>query len=349
MRKVLTRYGLSFAIASLACGALATPAIAQMSPPSNDDDGDGGNGNGNGSGGGNSPPPTPVRNGPPVLPAGSFTGYADYSVEPHRSAVGYDLFNVQHVNGNSGGSAILTYSGPGLGGASGSIVAGGGQFVAASGHGGADGLRDYSYGGGASGSLNYSVSVYGPDYASVPLILTGMLKADATASVFSTSYNTRSSAHYSISFLGDYAFTGGVMSAGVSCITSNPTTQCGSVLFETDFNLASFTNYYDGTTAQVMLSANAFAVAYMELLPNGQLGSAGQADADALADPVITIDPTWSAQNPGYSVRFSHGFSNVTSNAPEPASWMMMIAGFGIIGVTLRRRKVFLKSAHPAI
>ena len=32
-------------------------------------------------------------------------------------------------------------------------------------------------------------------------------------------------------------------------------------------------------------------------------------------------------------------FSSITSAAPEPAAWMMMIAGFGIAGFALRRRQ----------
>jgi hypothetical protein len=32
-------------------------------------------------------------------------------------------------------------------------------------------------------------------------------------------------------------------------------------------------------------------------------------------------------------------FTNVAAGVPEPASWALMIAGFGLIGVTARRRQ----------
>lgn len=37
---------------------------------------------------------------------------------------------------------------------------------------------------------------------------------------------------------------------------------------------------------------------------------------------------------------FDHSFVIGVGNVPEPASWLMMVAGFGLVGVSLRRRKV---------
>jgi hypothetical protein len=42
--------------------------------------------------------------------------------------------------------------------------------------------------------------------------------------------------------------------------------------------------------------------------------------------------------SPGSSVPF--GFNFVVGQVPEPSSWAMMLAGFGLIGLTLRRRRV---------
>ncbi|MES3026694.1 MAG: PEPxxWA-CTERM sorting domain-containing protein [Pseudomonadota bacterium] len=40
-----------------------------------------------------------------------------------------------------------------------------------------------------------------------------------------------------------------------------------------------------------------------------------------------------------YNETFGVQFSAVTASVPEPASWAMMISGFGMIGATMRRRR----------
>ena len=58
------------------------------------------------------------------------------------------------------------------------------------------------------------------------------------------------------------------------------------------------------------------------------------------ADPLISIDPT--TPNAGaYSLQFSAGIGNgAPASAPEPASWALMIGGFGLAGGALRRRRM---------
>jgi hypothetical protein len=56
-------------------------------------------------------------------------------------------------------------------------------------------------------------------------------------------------------------------------------------------------------------------------------------------DPVFTIDPAFLAQNPGYSLEFSEGIGDSPDSAPEPATWAMMLAGFGGLGATMRRKR----------
>ena len=60
-------------------------------------------------------------------------------------------------------------------------------------------------------------------------------------------------------------------------------------------------------------------------------------------DPIFTIDPSFLAANPGYSLSFSSGVGDsALSGAPEPATWALMLAGFGGLGATLRRRRAVL-------
>ena len=65
----------------------------------------------------------------------------------------------------------------------------------------------------------------------------------------------------------------------------------------------------------------------------------------ALVDPILSIDPSFftgpGAPDPNrYSLSFSNGVGNGAPSAlPEPASWALMIAGFGAIGGTLRRQR----------
>ena len=62
----------------------------------------------------------------------------------------------------------------------------------------------------------------------------------------------------------------------------------------------------------------------------------GNGYASAMVDPVITIDPTFLANNPGYSLAFDQGVGNTA--APEPSTWVLMTLGLGLMGSGLRKR-----------
>ena len=66
--------------------------------------------------------------------------------------------------------------------------------------------------------------------------------------------------------------------------------------------------------------------------------------ASAYLDPIISIDPAFAALHPGTSLVLSDGVLNAEpggagGGVPEPASWALMIAGFGLAGAALRRRR----------
>jgi len=63
--------------------------------------------------------------------------------------------------------------------------------------------------------------------------------------------------------------------------------------------------------------------------------------ASAYADPYLYIDQAFLADHPTFSLQFSPFVGNdpAASTAPEPASWAMMVGGFGMMGAAMRRRR----------
>jgi hypothetical protein len=80
-------------------------------------------------------------------------------------------------------------------------------------------------------------------------------------------------------------------------------------------------------------------VAYVNLVVSGGSGedAGGSGTYFALADPMITIDPTFLANNPEDYLVFS---SNINPNGiPEPSTWAMMLIGFVGLGLAGRRTR----------
>jgi len=96
--------------------------------------------------------------------------------------------------------------------------------------------------------------------------------------------------------------------------------QCGDFTYSQSVSITSDTAVY--------LSLAIFAIA--------ENGSAG-----GFIDPMITIDPNFVDAGL-YHLEFSDGITNgspLSPGVPEPASWALMIAGFGLAGAALRRRR----------
>jgi hypothetical protein len=104
------------------------------------------------------------------------------------------------------------------------------------------------------------------------------------------------------------------------------TSSTGGVTTSTSYDAGVF-----GTASSVSVTASQFTgftgyYGYVSLEATGG-SDYGTVSSDATADPVITIDPTWLAANPGYSLVFS---PNLT--VPEPGTWMMVLIGFAGLG-----------------
>lgn len=76
---------------------------------------------------------------------------------------------------------------------------------------------------------------------------------------------------------------------------------------------------------------------------------ANSSAGDVLANPIsltstATADPHFaisqSLANSGYSFTTSQGLAPLTSVSPEPGSWILMLAGIGLLGAAFRGRAV---------
>jgi hypothetical protein len=77
---------------------------------------------------------------------------------------------------------------------------------------------------------------------------------------------------------------------------------------------------------------------WIEIVANGTVYKDGA--FSSFADPVIAIDPLFLAANPGFSLTFSPNLGGgPLGGVPEPATWALMLAGFGLAGQALRGRR----------
>jgi hypothetical protein len=185
-----------------------------------------------------------------------------------------------------------------------------------------------------AGGITYYLTVTGPTTGAqdvvVPLHLIGAYLLTGETS----SLDGRFSAGVQYDLSGGLTVTGGSQDFSAFCGTSTP---CGGGVFSTDFTLPAYAGGQDGNTAQIFLYASADSIA----ADNANVG--GEVSTEAFLDPKITIDADWLAANPGFQVNFSENIENgagvINAGVPEPASWALMIAGFGLAGAALRRRR----------
>ncbi|MBS0332417.1 MAG: PEPxxWA-CTERM sorting domain-containing protein [Proteobacteria bacterium] len=135
---------------------------------------------------------------------------------------------------------------------------------------------------------------------------------------------------------------GGDFSVGFSCSFSHQS-GCVSESFSHDFTVAAWADGLSGNIISFNLQAQAQVDAANEFTIFGTNG--GEVGATAFVDPMVTIDADWLADNPGFQLNWSNGVENgtgllpSTGGVPEPATWALMIAGFGLAGASLRRRR----------
>jgi hypothetical protein len=97
---------------------------------------------------------------------------------------------------------------------------------------------------------------------------------------------------------------------------------------------------YDGT---VNFTVRTNQINTVTLFASGYLNGTTSGHVDIYVDPVFSF----ATPMEGYSLAFSNGIGNAlpdesVGGVPEPASWALMIGGFGLAGVALRRRRAFI-------
>jgi hypothetical protein len=185
----------------------------------------------------------------------------------------------------------------------------------------------------ASAKLTYDVSidpsawanlsVTGFGFLSVPINIAFSGSATATSAAGSGNSSQSSSKVYiNDTFDGTYAVQQLNSCNSVGGVEFGT---CGDFGGNTDFTfnyLVYFNDFRYPKSIQVLIESYAQA--------------SGSASASAFADPVFTLPA-----NSGLTLVLSQGVGNGPgpSAVPEPASWAMMLAGFGLAGAALRRRR----------
>jgi hypothetical protein len=173
----------------------------------------------------------------------------------------------------------------------------------------------------------YAFEIVGPTDTNVPINVVASI-----SSYFSTGSNFSLEGYETIYSTGTRPF-------GMSLCPASAPEGCQ----QTD--VISDTLSYDGV---VDFSANT--IYYVESDVSITLDSyTGPFSASIVADPAFTIDPTFLAANPGYSLQFSSGVSDPPSAAPEPTAWALMILGLGAAGGLLRRRDDILNLSRRVV
>ena len=190
-------------------------------------------------------------------------------------------------------------------------------------------------------ALLYTVTIHAADQAAADA-LTAQLGGGATFATVRGNYTTaQSGAGLAIAYartsgaLGypDHSFQSGCDEAGRGC---------GSGSFSLRLGFVSATEYLNGDPldfiGSVSIEGDAFAGRTRYTDRNGMLAGT----AYAFIDPLITLDPSLGNQ---YSLtigggQVANGTPGGAGAVPEPATWALMLGGFGLAGSALRRRRL---------
>ncbi len=182
----------------------------------------------------------------------------------------------------------------------------------------------------ASARLLYNFSInlggaftYSPDgsahVVSVPLVITYAGRADGGGGF--------SQAVIDLTVRGA---SGTQFEDGLNC-SPDSSSGCGSISRSSAFD---FAYLFDNGAGQVDLHTTGEIEMYTYASAQDLYGSGFEAYADL--DPTLSIDPTFAAAHPEFSLTVE---TLPAAPVPEPGEWAMMIAGLGLVGGVARRRR----------
>ncbi len=168
-------------------------------------------------------------------------------------------------------------------------------------------------------SMAYYLYVFGPTANQpVPISVTGQIVTNVTA--FNTGGND---------LTAGASFEVGSRELGFA--ECNHISGCGVVPIATQIDVLSAVeagSIFNPEPTGIFLGASLAGVTQ----PDGATGR-------SFIDPIFTIDPTFAAANPGYSLELSAGIGNMIAPVPEPGTYPLMLAGFALLAFMARRKK----------
>jgi hypothetical protein len=173
--------------------------------------------------------------------------------------------------------------------------------------------------------VQYYVDVVSPDGASPGAAVPMTISANITNSA--SGYNATADGSIVMEYEGTNQFIGSI-GASTSCSISACSSQSGVLgVLGTQ-----------GTLNLVNAPYSVFADStyFIEMVSESSTDYEGGTASDTV-DPFIAIDPTWLAENPGYTLEIS---SNVTQTSPVPlpATAYLLLSGLGGLALMGRRR-----------
>lgn len=322
-------------LAAMAFASLASPAAALLGPPP----GEGCEGSEGGCGGGGGGPPVKPSFFPGAGSSGSYVVFPDGSTRR-------DGYESDGTATYFGGGAYRPYTGTLSVGGNGSLVtllATKTPYASATATASNVGSGSSFYHPAAQGeiSLGYSIVIHAANAAAaaalMPYLLTsggiahasGIVTLSATGQAFSQGV-VRTGASVLDSSLQKFAY----FVCDQTIYTGKGTAGCGTHGYSVDVNFVNGSAFANGDPLDFISSIALDASVHAG--PTG-LGSY-QGSGSAYVDPIITFNPLFNSGL--YSLSLGGGtVSNASPGGavPEPASWAMMLFGFGLTGLAARR------------
>jgi hypothetical protein len=191
----------------------------------------------------------------------------------------------------------------------------------------------------AKSSVDYYFDVVGPSNSAIPFVVNGVCSVFEGVCGDGTNVPPSGTTYtfYSILTIAPLSLNASIISEGI-CGSSGPgncPADMTPIYSEPDGLFASQTTVSSNTIYDVNITSYAEALGPLSRYKHSLGGVGSDIYAPYL---VVSNDKGFRDKNPQYSVQASPGVIN--SPAPEPATWALMLVGFGAVGIGLRSRRL---------